>query len=167
MYKVQGETLNSMIIARWKDVKFYNKQQAYICVSRVTNGESFGSMDEFTEEHKEQFKPSYHTHVEDKRLRQLSQRFFDSAEIKELFEYNYDLSHKQQHHDDKIDSIIHKHPQCNAIIDSTIKASSSNATVQEQLKITNVPTPKRKSTNDLIPNDSLKVKSIKFAGTLF
>jgi hypothetical protein len=135
MYKVQGETLNSLIIARWRDSKFYSKQQAYICVSRVTTGDSFASMDTFTDKHIEQFKPPDHTHIEDKRLRKLSKEFLESDEVKELFEENYDLSHKHQDHDNKIEKILYpsnlslRFKECFRTKDSPLQSSSDNITL--------------------------------------
>jgi hypothetical protein len=136
MYKVQGETLNSLIIARWRDSKFYSKQQAYICVSRVTTGDSFASMDTFTDKHIEQFKPPDHTHIEDKRLRQLSKVFLESDEVKELFEENYDLSHKHQDRDNEIEKLLYpsnsslRFKEYFRTKDSPLQSSSDNITFE-------------------------------------
>jgi hypothetical protein len=51
VYKVQGETLNSMVVTEWQSKNaFANKtEQPYLLVSRVTAREGFTSLQELTE----------------------------------------------------------------------------------------------------------------------
>jgi hypothetical protein len=111
IYKIQGETVQSLMVADWEGYRF-KPQQAYICVSRVTNGDNFASMQEFTDHHSSIFRPEMHCHIEDKRIKKLSYDFFQSPSIKELFTDNYDLKHMHQDWDEEIEKEINANPPC-------------------------------------------------------
>jgi predicted nucleotidyltransferase len=143
MYKIQGETVDSLVVANWKAKYNSCPQQAYICVSRVTKGDDFCSMDLFTEKHKQSFKPPIHTHIEDKRLRILSASFLNSFNIKEMFDQHIDMSHKQSVFDKQIDNIlantssesINKNLKSSTMNQRFSKLSSMLATKQSNMKL--------------------------------
>ena len=106
MYKIQGETVAALIVTKWKDHKIGNPQQAYICVSRVTNGDNFSSMERFTEAHEQYFRPPQHAHEEDSRLLLLSEYLFRTKEVSDLFPAGFDLSRKTKAFDDEINELL-------------------------------------------------------------
>jgi hypothetical protein len=91
VYKVQGETLTSMVVADWKaewkpGYPVHNKpEQAYITLSRVVNRDSFVTLKPFTKAHANYFKPKLATMVEDKRLETECNNYLKSDEVKKLF----------------------------------------------------------------------------------
>ena len=74
MYKVQGETLTSMVVADWKAIsrpgvrKPNQRQQAYIVVSRVTQRCAFAAMKPLTMQEARWFRPEPACLEVDKRL---------------------------------------------------------------------------------------------------
>lgn len=76
MYKVQGETLQSMVVVEWKSpVGIVNKpQQTYLLVSRVVSRNAFATLTSFTAELAAWSKPPPEALEEENRLLALSER---------------------------------------------------------------------------------------------
>lgn len=76
VYKVQGETLNSMVVVDWKTkIAIVNKpQQIYLIVSRVTSRDAFLTMSPLTDELIAWAKPPAHALNEERRLVDLSEQ---------------------------------------------------------------------------------------------
>ncbi|KAE8976811.1 hypothetical protein PR001_g25312 [Phytophthora rubi] len=74
VYKVQGETLDSMVVIDWRSkLNMVNKpQQTYLLVSRVTSGHAFVALNPFTEELAAWSKPPASSLNEENRLNEMS-----------------------------------------------------------------------------------------------
>ncbi|OWY92907.1 hypothetical protein PHMEG_00037885, partial [Phytophthora megakarya] len=74
VYKVQGETLQSMIVMDWKSTQsLVNKpQQTYLLVSRITTRKGLSALASMTEKLVEWSKPPEHALREEERLNDLS-----------------------------------------------------------------------------------------------
>jgi hypothetical protein len=76
MYKVQGETLNAMVVVDWTSSNnLINKpQQSYLLVSRVTSRNAFYCLSPFTDKLAKWSRPPQNTLDEEARLNELSSR---------------------------------------------------------------------------------------------
>lgn len=87
IYKIQGETLTSMVVADWKALsrpgvrKPNQRQQAYIAVSRVTQRSAFAAMTPFTAQHARWFQPDQACLDEDLRLNVLCNQLLTLPDI--------------------------------------------------------------------------------------
>lgn len=90
MYKVQGETLTSMVVADWKAVsrpgvrKPNQRQQAYIVVSRVTQRSAFAAMKPLTIQETRWFQPEKSCLDEDDRLTLIANQLLTRPDVQSL-----------------------------------------------------------------------------------
>jgi hypothetical protein len=75
VYKIQGDTLDAMIIGNWRAPRKNPAAQAYVTVSRVRSRFSFAVLKEFTDDDATIFAPSAATLAEDDRLERICNEF--------------------------------------------------------------------------------------------
>ena len=91
VYKVQGETLTSMVVADWKAIsrpgvrKPNQRQQAYIVVSRVTQRSAFAAMKPLTMQETRWFTPEEACLEEDKRLMVITRQLLTRPDVLSLY----------------------------------------------------------------------------------
>ena len=89
VYKIQGETLDSIVVADWRATgkgKANTPQQAYIVVSRVKTRNGFFSMRPITASDVAFFRPNTATFMEDRRLGHMFEEFVAQPHIADLFD---------------------------------------------------------------------------------
>ncbi|KAH9085000.1 hypothetical protein LEN26_020735 [Aphanomyces euteiches] len=91
VYKVQGETMESLVVADWKAKgSRYNKavntcQQGYIAISRLTKRDGFSALQPLTDECIRYFRPSQDTMLEGVRLEHEFARLVSLKETRAMF----------------------------------------------------------------------------------
>ena len=97
VYKIQGETLDSLVVADWKangKGKLNTAQQGYIVVSRVISRNAFFSLRPLTERDIVFFRTDSATFAEDMRLDSCFLDFVSSADVIGLFQpRDYEFLH--------------------------------------------------------------------------
>jgi hypothetical protein len=157
VYKVQGETLTSLVVAEWYADsrsgrrKKNNWQQAYITLSRVVNRNSLAVLKPFTKKHAQFFKPPQELLDEDKRLHDLCHKYLSSDEVQSMFSAN--------------DYRPPPHPAADDSNTTTLKPPS--ATLPSTTTSTSHHIPKPKSTNlvDFLRSCRSGSTAATFAGT--
>jgi hypothetical protein len=91
VYKVQGETLTSLVVADWYaqsrpgHKKINQRQQAYIMLSRVVNRNAIATMKPFEVWHSKYFHPGAAILAEDEILKKLCHEYMKSDEVRSMF----------------------------------------------------------------------------------